>query len=230
MPQPFKIRSLNSWTTMRLQSSHRLVRGRLRLSAGDYGQLTTSTLPMSVSSTTAVTLIHWNLNTAYRFANQIAGRASCPSQLAGAPFNGSFILQPNTTTTPNTMESGCPRESIFSDADDAATLQSGACRGRRNAEPASNLASILRVRRQRQSDCDRVPRFPPDFRIDRDRQDGNGNPVELQPTLLAESSTVTNPLYRGYVSVPGTSYYDPGRRSAILAVPNQTIAKIRLVP
>ena len=58
---------------------------------------------------------------------------------------------------------------------------------------------------------------------------GTAIQVTLQPTLLAESSTVTNPAYRGYVSVPGTSTTNP-MALGYLGVPNQTIAKLRLVP
>lgn len=171
--------------------------------------LTTPTPPMGVTPT-AATLNIGQMNLA-DFLNQITGGVN-PPQLAGAPFNGAFILQPDNMTM--TMRLAVPGSQTFSSTD------------------GSSIDAALDTVAATPS----IPRVWPIY----NGSDMSGQPIvvgfiaarlissattsdimgnvqainlKLQPTMMVVSSAVTNPAFRGYAGVPSL-----------------TVAKLRLVP
>ncbi len=179
----------------------------------------TTNPPPSGATATAATL-NIGITNQTDFLNQIS-IGVYPAQLARAPFNGAFLLQPDTVTS-NQLKLAVPGSSSFASGDGSA------------------IATQLGMLAQAPYSARIWPIFS--------GYDGTGQPIitgfiaarlvsvnsttqaiddgmggttttmkltlTLQPTLISEPSAATNTAYHtGYLNVP-----------------NQTIAKIRLVP
>jgi hypothetical protein len=173
--------------------------------------LTTPTPPVGVSATAA--LLNIGVTASADVQTQIVGGIQ-PAQLAGAPFDGAFLLQPNTSVSPAQLQLAVPGQQYFASSDGpnlaaafnqiAQTPFTGRLwpifNGFDNSGQPIVIAFIAARLASVQTETDLM---------------GNVQAITLtlQPTLVTAPSAVTNSAYRGYVGVP-----------------NLTIAKLRLVP
>jgi hypothetical protein len=173
--------------------------------------LTTSTPPPGVS-TTAVQL-NIGVTASADVQTQIISGVQ-PTQLAGEPFNGAFLLQPNMDAAPPVLQLDVPAQQYFASSDGTnlaaafSTIAQTPFTGRlwpisNGFDESGNLIVIGFIAARLAAVQTSTDVF------------GNVQAITLtlQPTLVSAPAAVTNPAYRTYMSFP-----------------NQTIAKLRLVP
>ena len=173
--------------------------------------LTTATPPANVVATA------FELNIGFTNASDVAGQIAGgvqPAQLTGQPFNGAFLLTPDASM-PSFLTLTVPGQQYFASTDGNTLVNSGFSLIAQT--PFTALLWPISNGFDVNGNPIVVGFIAARLASVQTTSDGNGNvqaiTLTLQPSLVSAPSAVTNSAYRGYVGVP-----------------NQTIAKLRLVP
>jgi len=174
----------------------------------------TLTIPMpSLSLTPTGALLDIGLTSFNDFLAQITNGVYA-SQLAAAPFGGSFTLQPDTSTMPGTMKLAVPGEPTFTPANGPDLATTLGLLAQTPSQPriyplytafdSNGDAIITRFVAARLVAAKPLTNLADEI---------EGIQLTLQPTRMSVPSATTNRLYRNYVGVS-----------------NPFILKVRLVP